>query len=319
MVKHSISLFDYEIHPLAAFHPDGHLLVPSCGRTRLPGQTALLYGKVPNCSFGGDVSDLFATIILGIVEGITEFLPISSTGHLLIAEHWLGSRSETFNVVIQAGAILAVTVIFWQRLLSLAIGWRVPGNRTYLFKLIFAFLITAILGLGVKELGFRLPDTITPIAWALMIGGIWMFVAEWLASRQPDNAFVTWFVAVVVGVMQIVAGVFPGTSRSATTIFGAMVAGTTHRPAATEFSFLVGIPTMYAASGFELVNRMRHASAQEDWMQLTIGFVVAGVTAFIVVKWLLTYIQTHKFTGFAVYRIVLGAVLLAMIANGLAV
>src|SRR4051812_8626100 len=96
----------------------------------------------------------WGAIVLGVIEGITEFLPISSTGHLLIAEHWLGQRSELFNVVIQAGAILAVTLIYWPRLMALALDWRDPANRAYLGKLTVAFLITAVLGLIAKKLGF---------------------------------------------------------------------------------------------------------------------------------------------------------------------
>ena len=116
-------------------------------------------------------------VILGVIEGITEFLPISSTGHLLLAQHWLGARSDTYNIVIQAGAILAVTLIYRRRLADLATGWRDPGSRDYLAKLLTAFVITAVLGVVVKKAGFQLPETVTPIAWALVIGGVWMILA----------------------------------------------------------------------------------------------------------------------------------------------
>ena len=152
-------------------------------------------------------------VLLGVIEGITEFLPISSTGHLLLAEHWLGARSDTYNIVIQAGAILAVTLIYWRRIADLLLHWRVPENRDYLIKLTIAFLITAILGLIVKKLGFELPTTIQPVAWALVIGGIWMLLAEHFAAKLPDNAQITLRVAIAVGLAQVVAGVFPGTSR----------------------------------------------------------------------------------------------------------
>src|SRR4051812_32648910 len=157
------------------------------------------------------VNDLISAILLGIVEGITEFLPVSSTGHLLIAERWLGARSDLFNVAIQAGAILAVTFIYWRTLWSMAQNWRRPETRDYLLKLAVSFLITAVLGLVVTKLGFKLPETVTPIAWALVIGGIWMLVAESLASKKADAVHVTWKVAVLVGLAQIVAGIFPGT------------------------------------------------------------------------------------------------------------
>jgi undecaprenyl-diphosphatase len=260
--------------------------------------------------------DFLAVIILGVIEGITEFLPISSTGHLLIAEQWLGARSEVFNVVIQAGAILAVTVIYWERLLSLALGWRNPENRAYLARLVAAFVITGSLGFLAKKLGFKLPESVVPVAWALLIGGFWILAAEWFAARQRDRVAITWPVAVAVGLAQLVAGIFPGTSRSGASIFAAMFAGTSNRAAATEFSFLVGIPTMFAASGYELLDRLRHGSESEDWAKLSIAFVVAAVTAFVAVKWLLIYIQTHRFTVFAAYRIIVGAILLGLVATG---
>ncbi|HET7663175.1 MAG TPA: undecaprenyl-diphosphate phosphatase [Rhodanobacteraceae bacterium] len=261
--------------------------------------------------------DLIQTIILGIIEGITEFLPISSTGHLLIAEHWLGQRSDLFNVGIQAGAILAITLIYWRRIYELLTRWRDPANRDYLLKLAVAFLITAVLGLIAVKMGFELPTEVTPVAWALIIGGIWMIGAEQLAARQPDRREVTWTVAILVGIAQMIAGIFPGTSRSASTIFAAMLFGTSNRPAATEFAFLVGIPTMYAATGYELLKVLHGGHAvHENWTALGVGFVVSLITAFIAVKWLLGYIRTHTFTPFAIYRIVLGAALLLLIPAG---
>jgi undecaprenyl-diphosphatase len=263
------------------------------------------------------VNELIQTIILGIIEGITEFLPISSTGHLLIAEHWLGARSDLFNVGIQAGAILAVTLIYWRRIWQLLTQWRDPANRDYLAKLVVAFLITAVLGFVAVKSGFVLPETVTPVAWALIIGGLWMIAAEQVAARQPDRTAITWKVAILVGIAQMIAGIFPGTSRSAATIFAAMLFGTSNRPAATEFAFLVGIPTMYAATGYELLKVLHSGnSVHEDWAALAIGFVVSLVVAFIAVKWLLGYIRTHRFTVFAVYRIALGVALLLLIPAG---
>lgn len=260
---------------------------------------------------------IISAVLLGIIEGITEFLPISSTGHLIIAEQWLGRRSDTFNIVIQAGAILAVTFIYWRRLLDLVLGWREAKNRRYAAKLIVAFLITAVLGLVVKKLGFELPESATPVAWALVIGGIWMIVAEQIAARKPPYTSITWWVAILVGIAQVVAGVFPGLSRSGTTIFIAMIAGTGSRAAATEFAFLVGIPTMYAASAYELLKTVKDGGlAGEDWTSLGVAFVVSTIVAFVSVKWLLSFIQTNRFTVFAVYRIVIGIVLLGLVFFG---
>ena len=256
------------------------------------------------------VTDLPRTILLGLIEGVTEFLPVSSTGHLLIAERWLGTRSDLFNVVIQAGAILAVVVIYRERLWRLATGFAQRDNRDYAGKLAVAFLITAVLGLAAAKAGFKLPETVTPVAWALVLGGVWMLGAEWLAARRPDATRITWTVAVLVGLAQVLAGVFPGTSRSAATIFVAMLAGANNRAAATEFAFLVGIPTMFAASGYELLKATKGGGGHEDWGALGVGFAVSALTAFVVVKWLLGWIRTHRFTPFAIYRIALGTALL---------
>jgi undecaprenyl-diphosphatase len=261
------------------------------------------------------MADLIRVVLLGLIEGITEFLPVSSTGHLLIAEHWLGARSDIFNVVIQAGAILAVALLYRRRILELFTGLGQRETRDYALKLLVAFLITAVLGFVVTRMGFKLPERITPVAWTLLLGGLWMIVAEYLAAKRRDSAQVTWTVAILVGLAQVVAAIFPGTSRSAATIFVAMLAGTSNRPAATEFAFLVGIPTMFAASGYELLKQAKAGEVHEDWTAVGIAFVVSTITAFIAVKWLLGYIRSHRFTAFAVYRIVLGAALLLLMPD----
>ena len=255
--------------------------------------------------------DTAHTVLLGVVEGITEFLPISSTGHLLIAEHWLGRRSDLFNVGIQAGAMLAVIGVFWRRLLQLC-NLRDAANRDYVLKLGLAFVITMIGGLAVKKMGWELPETVMPVALALIIGGIAILAVERLVAGRPPNGAVGWHAAFWVGASQILAAVFPGTSRSAATIFAAMLAGTTLRPAATEFAFLVGVPTMFAATGYELLKLPRAQFATESWGDLALGFVVSAVVAFIAVKWLLRYVQSHRFTLFAWYRIIAGAALLVI-------
>ncbi|MFT3761558.1 MAG: undecaprenyl-diphosphate phosphatase [Pseudoxanthomonas sp.] len=278
------------------------------------------------------MTDLLAALLLGIIEGITEFLPISSTGHLLIAEHWLGRRSDLFIIGIQAGAILAVVLIYRQRLWELLMGFirkaedapaaaQIRNGRDYAIKLAVAFAVTAVLGVTVKKLGFELPDKLAPVAWALVLGGVWMIAAEHFAAKQAqalgERSGITWTVAILVGVAQVVAGVFPGTSRSGATIFVALLAGTTNRAAATEFAFLVGIPTMFAATGYELIDVLRSGeAAHENWAAFAVAFAASAVTAFISVKWLLRYIQSHRFTAFAVYRFVLGAALLLLAPAG---
>ncbi len=263
------------------------------------------------------MSDLLSALLLGILEGLTEFLPISSTGHLLIAQHWLGTRSDFFNIIIQAGAILAVTLALRQKLWSLATGLGERENRDYVMKLGVAFLVTALVGLPVRLAGWELPETVTPVAWALVIGGGWMLVAEHFASRMPDRDTVTWKIAIAVDLAQVVAGVFPGTSRSAAAIFLAMLLGLTRRSAAAEFVFLVGIPTMFAASGYAFLELAKDGKlASENWTEVGVAFAAAALTGFVVVKWLLGYIKRHPFTGFALYRIALGIGLLLFLPAG---
>lgn len=262
------------------------------------------------------MTDLLAALLLGLIEGVTEFLPISSTGHLLIAQHWLGRRSDLFNIVIQAGAIVAVSLVYRRRLWALASGLGDREQRDYALKLAAAFAVTAVVGIPVRLLGWELPETVTPIAWALMLGGVWILLAERLAERRPDSGRVTWTVAILVGLAQVAAGVFPGTSRSAAAIFVAMLAGLNRRPAAAEFAFLVGIPTMFAAAGYALLEYRAEQGTGEPWGELALAFAAATVTGFATVRWLLGYVRSHRFTGFAIYRIALGAALLLGLPAG---
>ena len=263
------------------------------------------------------MSDPLTALLLGIIEGLTEFLPVSSTGHLLIAQHWLGQRSDFFNIVIQAGAILAIVLVFRQRIRSLATGWHDAANRDYALKVAAAFLVTAVVGLPVRLAGWELPDTVAPIAWALVLGGVWMLVAEHYAEKRGDRSEVTWTVAIMVGLAQVVAGVFPGVSRSAGAIFMAMLAGLGRRSSAAEFVFIVGIPTMFAASAFAFVELWADgALGTEAWPDVVLAFAASAATGFVVVKWLLGYIKAHRFTGFALYRIALGVALLLWLPGG---
>jgi undecaprenyl-diphosphatase len=262
------------------------------------------------------VPDTLNTIILGIIEGITEFLPISSTGHLLIAEQFLGARSDLFNVGIQAGAILAIVLIYRQRLTELLLHSDNPANRDYLVKFSVSVLVTLVGAFIATRMGLKLPETVIPVAIAMLVGGVAILGIEQYVATKPRDDQLTWPVAIWVGLMQVVAAVFPGTSRSAATIFAAMLAGLTFRPAATEFAFLVGIPTMFAATAYLLL-KSRADVATENWTQFAIGFVISGIVAFIAVKWLLRYVQSHRFTLFAWYRIVLAIALFAMAHEGI--
>jgi undecaprenyl-diphosphatase len=259
------------------------------------------------------VPEWLAVIILGVIEGVTEFLPVSSTGHLLLAEnsHLLPQQSDLFNITIQSGAALAVLAVFGGRLRDLLSRVSEPEAGGYLAKLVLAFVITGAGGLAIKRLGFTLPKEIAPIAWATLIGGVVILLVEWSLRGRRMSQDVTWMIAIVVGLAQLVAAVFPGTSRAAVTIMIAMLLGLA-RPAATEFSFLVGVPTLLAAGGFETLHALRHPEGvPTKWGMLALGTVVSAITAFVVVRWLLRWVQTHSFIPFGIYRIALGLLMLA--------
>jgi undecaprenyl-diphosphatase len=250
--------------------------------------------------------DFIAVILLGIIEGITEFLPISSTGHLLIAEHWIPAQSEMFNVVIQCGAVLAVFAVFAKRVRELVSEFNKPATRDYLLKLLVAFILTGIGGLLLKKAGFTLPKTLNPIAWATLIGGIIILAIEFFVQDKSKSEVVTWPIALIVAGGQLLAAACPGTSRSGATILFAMVLGLS-RVKATEFSFLVGIPTMFAAGAYEIHHELKHAPPGSiHWHMVFLGTIVAAITAFITVKWLLRFVQSHTFNAFGWYRIALG-------------
>jgi undecaprenyl-diphosphatase len=258
-------------------------------------------------------------LLLGIVEGVTEFLPVSSTGHLLIAEQWLHShQSDLFNVVIQGGAVLAVLPLFPDRMRQFFFEWRRKETQDYAFKIAFAFVLTGIGGLILDKKGFKLPEELQPVAIALLVGGIGFVVIEaWLHGRTLKNE-ITWTIALAVGLGQLLAAVFPGTSRSGATILLCLLLGL-NRPAATEFSFLVGIPTMLAASGLKIFKALHHPVAgtpPERWDMVALGFIVSAIVSFIAVKWLLRYVQTHTFVLFGWYRIAMAAIVAAMLFFG---
>lgn len=251
-------------------------------------------------------------VVLGVIEGITEFLPVSSTGHLLIAERWLNlHQSDLFNVVIQCGAVIAVLPLFPERLRQFFFDWRSKATQDYLAKILVAFVITGIGGLVLEKKGFKLPEEVKPIAWALLAGGIgFVLVEEWLRGRTLKSE-VTWGIVLAVGIGQLIAAVFPGTSRSGATILLCLLLGL-NRPAATEYCFLVGVPTMLAAGGLKIFKELHHplaGPAHENWKLLLLGCVVSAIVSFIAVKWLLRYVQTHTFVLFGWYRIGLAALI----------
>ena len=257
--------------------------------------------------------DWLNALILGIVEGITEFIPVSSTGHLLLTEHILKcNQSDLFNIVIQCGAVVAVIPLFRARCLQFLTTWKLPATKDYLLKILVAFVITGAVGFVLDKKGFKLEDKPLPIALALLIGGVLFIGIEFMLRGKSLKNEITWSVAVAVGVGQLIAGVFPGTSRSGATILLALLLGLS-RPAATEFSFLVGIPTMLAAGGYKILKSLHHpppGTPSEHWGMVLLATVVAAIVSFIAVKWLLRYVQNHTFIAFGWYRIALGIVIM---------
>jgi undecaprenyl-diphosphatase len=263
-------------------------------------------------------------IILGIIEGITEFLPVSSTGHLQLTQRWLQHpQSELFDIVVQCGAVLAVLAVFQKRVIGFAQEWKAPATRDYLGKLIVAFLITVGGVLAAEKTGLKVSkealDAISPnaypirVALATLIGGMLFLVVEAWLKKRPTRNDITWLAAAVVGVAQIVAATYSGSSRSGTTILFALALGVA-RPTATEFSFLLGVPTLLAAGGYKLLKAWKHGElGGEDWGLVILATVVAAGMAFLAVKWLLRFVQTHTFVAFGWYRIALGAIILLLL------
>lgn len=259
--------------------------------------------------------DWLTAILLGLIEGLTEFIPVSSTGHLLIAERWLGHKPDWFNIFIQVGAALALLPIFWKQLMGYVTTLSRPESRDYLLKLGLAFGITAVGGMVLDMLHFELPKTVGPVAWATLIGAFVIWGIEAWRKNHPGQDVITWTVATFCGVAQLVAAVFPGTSRSGATIMAALALGLARRHAA-EFSFILGMVTLTVAGVYKLLGAWRHDElAGIGAVDVTLGFLAAAISAFLVVKWLLQFVRGHTFNGFAVYRLLLGAALLIWFSN----
>ncbi len=255
---------------------------------------------------------MFDALILGLVEGLTEFLPISSTGHLLLVQHWMGlHRSEAFNVLIQIGPILAVALVFRKTIWEMISGWRNRAQRDELLKMVVCVAIIGAGGLLMKSLGLELPETDGPVAWALILGAVVIFLVEAHAKRRVLCDQLSWAAVVAVAAGQLLSAAFPGTSRSGAAVMAALLLGAT-RPAAVRFAFLSGIPVMLAAGALEL----KHAGKNGELPQLftldtLVAFLVATVVAFLSVVWLMRWVQTKDFRPFAWYRLVVGIALLA--------
>jgi undecaprenyl-diphosphatase len=258
---------------------------------------------------------LLKAAILGLVEGATEFIPVSSTGHLIVVSNWLGlvdERAKTFNIFIQLGAILAIVWLYRTRLArSVAEARRDSNGRRLIINLLVAFLPAAIVGFLAHDwIKSRLFNP-SVVALALIVGGIFILLIERWGPRSvvDDVNQVPTRSALGVGLAQVLS-LIPGTSRSGATIMGGYALGLS-RTAATEFSFLLAIPVMFAATGYDLLKSWALLAAP-DLPMFAIGFVVSFVSALIVVRLFLSYVSKHSFRAFAWYRIVLGVIVWVM-------
>lgn len=280
-------------------------------------------------------------IILGVVEGVTEYLPISSTGHLILATSLLGlgesdakAAIDAFNIIIQGGAILAVALLYWPRLVQMLRGLvgRDPVGRRLLINIVVAFLPAAVLGVLLDDLISALLFRPAPVLAALLLGGVWMI---WLdrartarARANPDERRemtideLTPGRALAIGFLQCLA-MWPGTSRSMMTIAGGTLLGMRPRDAA-EFSFLLGLPTLGGACVFKLAKDLYRAHEdgtpnlfeQLGWTPVVIGFVVATISAAIAVRWLVAFLNRHGLAPFGWYRIALCVVMGGLLLFG---
>jgi undecaprenyl-diphosphatase len=268
------------------------------------------------------VSTLIQSIILGIVEGLTEFIPVSSTGHLIVFDHLLHfkqmltnpDQAELFEVVIQLGAILAVGFLYRARLWSAVVardGSSFSGKLRW--HLILAFLPAAIIGfLFHKKITEYLFSPFV-VGLMLILGGIAIIVIESTKKTKQHGTnlhSMTMKDALIVGFSQVLS-LIPGVSRSGATIMGGYAGGMT-REAATEFSFLLSFPVMIAASGYELI-KYRHLLTSEMGMTLAVGFMVAFFSALVVVRWLIGFVRNHSFIGFGIYRIIAGILIMIIL------
>ena len=256
---------------------------------------------------------IFDSIILGIIEGITEFLPISSTAHMIITSALLNLKQTTnhvaFEVIIQLGATMAIVLIYLNKIKFKEIElWK---------KVILAFFPLAIIGFLLRH-QIKALFTIETSAYMFIIGGIIFFIVEKLYKEEKvrinDVEKVSLRQALIIGFFQVFA-LIPGTSRSGATIVGGMLSGLSRKTAA-DFSFLLAIPTMLAASGYELLKNI-HSFSNQNSIVLIIGFIVSFISSYIAVKIFLKFVEKYTLNGFGVYRIVFGIILLYLIHQGI--
>ena len=292
-------------------------------------------------AIGGYLNVYIQSVILGIVEGLTEFLPVSSTAHLRIAEALMripldDAYWKMYTIVIQVGAILALVLLYLERIVAFIKSFPKgeSGDRTWMnhpISLTFiAFLCTSAIALPLHKVSEKHLGSVAIMAWALLLGGIIMWIVDARASRFEPNTLhveeMSLGQSIWIGICQSLSAIFPGTSRSMSTIAAGQLVGL-DRPSALEFSFLLSIPTMIAATAWDLLKEIHPSKSaleagavpvahvvmnSERWIVLVIGIVVSFIVALGVVEWFLMWVRKHGFTVFAVYRIILGIVLLLL-------
>jgi undecaprenyl-diphosphatase len=284
------------------------------------------------------LNDTLVSVLLGVVEGVTEFLPVSSTAHLRITEALLHLQLsdpywKMYTVVIQLGAVLCLPFYFRHRILSLFARRDGPWSSQPLVLVLVAFVVTAVPAFLLSKLIGKNLERLLVMGTSLLVGGVvmgivdlWKSPAEKAGPEAPDSSIRTWSMetmtlgqAIWIGACQILSAVFPGTSRSMATIAGGQLAGLS-RSAALEFSFFLSIPTMFAATGYELLKLMlgKHAEGAAPirmdghaWIVLGVGFVVSFAVAYGSVAALMAWVRKHGFLPFALYRLVVGALVMA--------
>lgn len=260
--------------------------------------------------------DYLNAVILGVVEGLTEFLPVSSTGHLILAGSFLGfaDAGKVFEIVIQLGAILAIVWLYHRKFWEVAQGLVThhKGSQHFVRNIALAMLPALVIGVIAHDYIKAVLFDPRVVAWALILGGFAILLIEKVKPAPHVNSTETmgWKTALAIGFYQCIA-MIPGVSRSGATIMGALLCKV-ERKAAAEFSFFLAVPTMLAATSYDLYKNYG-AMSDGQLVQLAIGFVTAFVSAVVVVKWLVGFVQHHDFKPFAYYRIIVGTIMLFLL------
>ena len=265
--------------------------------------------------------NIFHAILLGILQGLTEFIPVSSTAHLLIAEHFLGIQADNavfvFDVLVQLGTILALVIYFWKDLVSIVVDTlknlgglgnfkSLPENAKMGWYIVIATIPALLAGLLLKKVVEALfTQPLTEAAIRLFAAAILLTLAEYFGKKTRKLSSMTWLDALFIGIMQIIA-VFPGASRSGTTISGGMFRGL-DRPAAARFAFLMSVPVMLAAGGYEALGLLKMQHLSQFLPLVVVGFIAAALVGWFAIKWLLGYLNKHSLYVFAAYCAVVGA------------